>query len=234
MNNASHAIIGKARSLAQALGAAVFVLMVPVLASASPAAHEAAGAEHGDGHGGLELFTPIFGSDGKTGIVWLLVNFAVLMWILNKVLFSKLKVKTAKKSDDIKAELARATQAHDEASSIIAEYRGRMGRLDQEIDELKAGAKKRAAADKAEIIAEAKKEAERIKQAALATAEREGAARRREIENEIIDRAMEQAEALIRKRIKPADQTRFASTYVKQVDSVNFADSSRRGTTGAT
>ncbi len=205
------------RPVMAALGAACVTLLTPALVSAAPA------AEHGGEHGGIELFTPIFGGDGKTGIVWLLVNFAVLMWILNKVLFSKLKTKTAKTSDDIKAELARATSAHAEATEIISEYRGRMDRLEDEIKELKDNARKRAEADKAEIIAQAKLEAERIKAAALRAVEREGAIRRREIENEIVDGAMEQAEARIRARITPTDQTRLASAYVTQIEGVNFS-----------
>ena len=60
-----------------------------VTAAASPAAAPAAGGhgggDHGGGHGGfadIEWVTPVFGHSGKLGLLWILINFAVLMWLL--------------------------------------------------------------------------------------------------------------------------------------------------------
>lgn len=178
---------------------------------------------HDAGHGALEWITPVFGNDGKTGVVWLFLNFAVLMWILNKILFKGLRAKTALKHDTIKAELDKATSARTEAEAILGEYRGRLDRLDGEVDELMADAKRRAESDREAIIEQAKKEAERIKAAAVAAGEREADARRRTIENEVIDRAIDRAGAIIRDKISADDQQKMFSDYLTSLDKVQFA-----------
>ncbi len=156
------------------------------------------------------------------------------MLILNKLLFVPLKRKTAAKHDAIKSQLAKATAAHEEAEGIIAEYRGRMERLDDEIAELKDTAKQRAAADRQKIIAAAEAEAERIKAAASAAAEREAESRRKALENEILDRALERAEATIRKRIDAGDQRRMADDYVQSLSGMTLGGPGQTSTTTST
>jgi F-type H+-transporting ATPase subunit b len=104
-----------------------------------------------------------------------------------------------------------------------------MARLDGEIEELMADAKKRADADRAAIIAQAEEEAERIKASAQAAAEREAASRRRAIENEIVDRAVERAEQVIRQRISPSDQSRMLDDYVGQLDRIELGAQRKAG-----
>jgi ATP synthase F0 subunit b len=190
------------------------LVLLPLTALAAPEAH-------GD-HGGIEWVTPIVGHTGKLGLLWSLINFAVLLWILEKILFKPLRNRTRNKHDTVKAEIDRATTAREQAESVLAEYQGRLGRLDDEIAELLADAKAKAEADRTRIIEAAKREAEQITAAARATAEREAAARRRQLEAEIIDRAVARAEALLRQRITPADQRGMADRYVDQLGAVDF------------
>ncbi len=210
--------------------------LLPAIAYATPAA-EHAGEANGDGHGGghdggIVFVNDPLGGEGKTGILWLLINFAALMFILNKLLFQPLIKKTAAKHDDIKSSLDKATAAHKEAESIISEYRGRMDKLDDEIAELKADAKKRAEADRKKIIADAKAEAERIKDSAKAAAEREAESRRKALENEILDRALERAEAAIRKTIAAGDQRRMVDDYVQSLGGMKLGSPGQPTTTG--
>ena len=198
--------------------------LLPALAAASPAEHgaEAHGDAHGAHDGGIVFFNNPFAGEEKTGIIWLLINFAALMFLLNKLLFQPLIRKTAAKHDDIKSSLEKATAAHKEAEGIIAEYRGRMEKLDDEIAELKANAKARAEADRKSIIEAAEAEAVRIKEAATAAAERDAESHRKALENEILDRALERAEAAIRKTIAATDQRRMVDDYVKGLGNVKL------------
>lgn len=192
--------------------------LLPAIAYAAAPAHGAAESAdaHGGGHdGGVVFFNNPFAGEEKTGIIWLFINFAALMFILNKLLFVPLKRKTAAKHDSIKESLEKATAAHKEAESIISEYRGRMEKLDDEIAELKANAKKRAESDRQSIIEAAEAEALRIKESATAAAERDAEGRRKALENEILDRALERAEVAIRKTIAAGDQRRMVDDYVQ-------------------
>lgn len=179
-------------------------------------------APHGPEGGGIEWVTPVFGNTGKLGLLWSFINFAVLLWILEKILFKPLRNRTRNKHDAVKTEIDRATTAREQAESVLAEYRGRLDRLDAEVAELLADAKARAEADRARILEAARREAEQITTAAHATAEREAAARRRQLEAEIIDRAVARAEALLRQRINPADQRGMVDRYVDQLGAVDF------------
>ncbi len=208
--------------MTRATAIAASFLLPAVAFAASPAEHAAAGGHEGGHDAGLVFVNNPTAGDGKTGILWLLINFAALMFILNKLLFTPLKRKTAAKHDDIKAELEKATAARKEAEEIISEYRGRMERLDGEVEELKADAKKRAEADRAGIIEAANAEANRIEEAAKAAAERDAASRRKGLENEILDRALERAEAAIRKQIGAPDQRRMVDDYVASLDGVEL------------
>lgn len=203
---------------ASALGsiaAAVAALTLPLVAFAAPEAH-------GADHGGIEWVTPIIGHTGKLGLLWSIINFAVLLWILEKILFKPLRNRTRDKHDTVKAEIDKATAAREEAEGVLTEYRGRLARLDAEIAELLADAKAKAEADRARIVAAAKREADQITHAAKAAAEREAATRRRQLEAEIVDRAVARAEALLRSKLTPADQRGMVDRYVEQLGAVDF------------
>lgn len=200
-------------TLALALRPLTFsICLVPTIAFASPAA--------GEHDSGIVWISPVFGNDGKMGLVWILINFAVLMWLLEKLLFSKLRAKQAAKSDAIKGELDRASAARKEAESVMTDVRSRLSKLDAEVGEILDEAKARAEADRTRILEAAAAEAERIKASARASAEREAELRRREIEAEILDAAVARAETMLRARIGAADQTRMADDFVAQLAKV--------------
>ncbi len=218
-------------------GIAALLALVPtsawaLLASSTPAPAEGG---HDEAHGGgIEWVTPIVGHDGKTGLLWILINFAALMWILERLLFRKLRERQREKHDAIKAELESATAARNEAESLIAEYRERLDRLDEEIAELMEDAKRRAEAERQKVVEAAEQEARRIKEAAAAAAEREAEARRRAIENEIVDRAVARAEALLRDRLTPTHQRQLVDDYIGRLSAVELRSPSTTAVGGPT
>ncbi len=193
--------------------ALALVALAPSLALASPEGHG----------GGIEWISPVFGNlDGKLGLVWAFINFAALLWILEKMLFSRLRARTRDKHDTVKSEIDKATEARTEAESLLSEFRGKLDKLDDEVDSLMKDAKAKAEADRKRIIEAAEREAEQIRAAAKASAEREAASRRRQLEAEIVDRAIERAEALLRSKISPTDQSGMVDRYVDQLGQVDF------------
>lgn len=203
-------------SLVAALTATLVLL--PQIVAAAPAPDPGAPDAH-DAHGGIEWITPIFGNTGKMGLLWILINFAVLMWLLETLLFSKLRAKTAAKSDAIKGELERASAARKEAEGIMSDVRARLAKLDAEVESILEEAKARAEADRVRIVEAAETEAERIKAAAVAAAEREAEQRRRALEAEIVESAIARAEVMLRGRITAADQGRMVDDFIGQIAS---------------
>lgn len=208
--------------------AIVAVLTWPATVLGSPVEHpatpDAVELPHGEAHGGgIEWITPVFGGTGKLGLLWILVNFAVLMWLLEKLLFSKLRASTARKHDEAKTELTRATSAREKAEATLAEYETRLQKLETEIEGLVAEAKARAEADRLRIVEAAEVEAEQIKAAARAAAEREADAVRRRLEAEVVDRAVERAEAIIRQQIGPNDQRTMVDDFISRLGGVQLS-----------
>src|SRR5262249_38125640 len=126
-------------------------------ALASPPSH---GDGHAEGHGGgIKWLGDGFlggpGEDGRTGFLIILINFAVLMLILDKILFRKLRRDNAEKSDRIRLELERATKARAEAEALAREYETKLTALEAEIESIRAAAKTSAEAESARIVREA-------------------------------------------------------------------------------
>ncbi len=208
------------------LGAAWVISLVPAVVLAAPHGEEAG---HGSGHGGggcadMEWVALAPDGQGRVGFVWVLVNFVVLMLVLNKLLFSKLRAGHARDRERIKGELDRATEAREKAEALMKEYKRKVDRLDGEVEEILGEARKTADADRERILAEAEAEAEKIKAGAVTAAQLEGERRRKEIEGEIIDRAVEAAEKVIRAKFGPGDQSKMVDDYVGEVAAVNLRE----------
>ena len=225
--------ITRIRKLSFAAAAFVAVWAAPLIALASPAAE---GGEHGAEHGGEHAvhvgnkgikwigdgFLGGPGEDGRTGFLIILINFGALLLILNKILFSNLKKANAEKSDAIRLELERATEARSAADALVKEYEAKLTALEAEIEEIRTAAKSAAEAEHARIVAEANEQAEKIKSAAARAAEREAARLGTQLENEIVDQAMARAEKAIRDSFGGPDQRRLVDAWITEVSSTQI------------
>jgi len=211
------------------MAAVACVHLAPVMAFAAPAGeHGAHAAEgHGGGHGGHEegivWVSDVFGNTGKTGLLFTLINFAILLFLLNKILFKPLRERTHAKHATVKGELDEATAAHKEARAMVDDYRDKLDGLSKEAESLMKDARERAEADRKRIIEAAEREAEQIKASAKAAAEREAESHRTRLEAEVVDRAVDRAEKILRERIGPADQRTMVDDFVSRLGSVDFS-----------
>ncbi len=202
------------------------VYAAPMLALASPP-H---GEEHGGGHavddGGIKWIGDGFlggpGEDGKTGYLLMLVNFVVLMLVLNKILFKNLRSSNAEASDAIRLELERATKARSEAEALVKEYETKLSALETEVEDIRTAAKSAAEAEHERILADAREQAEKIELAAVRAGEREAARRRAELENEIVEQALARAEVAIRSTFNVGDQRRLVDAWIDEVSSADI------------
>jgi F0F1-type ATP synthase membrane subunit b/b' len=197
---------------------------------ASPASDDH--GDHGDqAGGGIKWLGDGFlggpGEDGRTGFLIILINFAVLMLVLDKILFRKLRRDNAEKSDRIRLELERATKARAEAEALVREYDTKLTALEVEIASIRAAATASAEAERARILAEAREAAQGIERAASRAAERETARVRAELEREIATHALDRAESAIRSNINATDQRRLLDGWVADVGAAKLAGGDR-------
>ena len=198
------------------------------LAAASPTPQGAApvvshGAAPAGAHGaehaahGITWFNWPNPADHRIGLAYLLINFLVLAFLLHRLLIRKLVADNAARHDAIKAQVEAAQRAQTEAEGVLAEYKARIDRLDQETKEILAQAQAGAEADRQRLFSEARAEVERFKAQAVSAAQREVLRRRQEVEGEVLERAITRAEELLRARFTDADQARLVDDYAVEV-----------------
>ncbi len=198
------------RNLVTLAGPAVATLLLAADAAASPDAH-------GEHHG-ISLFNWPSEQDPRIGLIWILINFVVLVLLLNKLIFRNLVASNVARHEGIKGELEQATRARAQAEAVLAEYSRKVDSLAAESQEILKGAREAAEADRRRILAEADAESAKIRAAALAAAEREVQSRRREIEAEIVDAAITRARELVLANFGDADQRRLVGDYVVAIE----------------
>ncbi len=232
MNNST--IKAVANAAGWKIGAFAAVWLAPALALAAPPHGEEHGAEHAGEHAaehasGIKWLGDGFlggpGEDGRTGFLLILVNFVVLMLVLNKILFKNLRSSNAEASDAIRLELERATKARAEAESLVKEYETKLSALETEVADIRAAAKVAADAEHERILADARAQAKKIEQAAVRAGEREAARRRAELENEIVESALVRAESAIRSSFGASDQRRLVDAWIDEVSSTKIESS---------
>ena len=153
---------------------------------------------------------------------WRIINLLVFAGALIYIFVNKVKIGEIleRRAASIKRDLEEARQEKEEAEQRLAQVAARLSKMDQELSEIKGRAE-----------SEAKHEVERLRQAALADAEKIQEFAKREIEGAVkaaraelrgfaADTAVETAEAIIKKAIKPEDNSRLISEYVDQLGEV--------------
>jgi ATP synthase F0 subunit b len=167
-------------------------------------------------------------SEGQDGFwtnkpLWRVINLSVFILILIYILRNKVRIGQVfdNRAATIVKELEQAKRDKQEAEARLAEIQARIGRLDEEVAGIRAEAERESA-----------REAERVRQAAAADAEKirltaqreiEGAmkAARTELRAFVAEQSVAMAEGIIRREIRPEDNTRMLNKYIEDLREVN-------------
>ena len=96
-----------------------------------------------------------------------------LFLVASHFLFNPVRDMLKKRREKIKSELSDAKQSRDEALSLKETYEEKLKGIEKEAEEILSAARKKALANEAKIIAQAKEEAARIRARAVTEAELE-------------------------------------------------------------
>jgi F-type H+-transporting ATPase subunit b len=154
--------------------------------------------------------------------LWQVINFIVFVAIMIYILRNKIGI--GKVFDDravaIRKELDKAKIEKEEAERKLSEVEARMSKLDEEVAQMRAEADLEAEREATRIREAAALEAEKIK---LMTArEIEGAMKeaRAELRAFVADNSVAMAEAIIRRELKPEDNSKILNKYVEELRGV--------------
>lgn len=155
--------------------------------------------------------------------IWRVLNLLVFVIILVYILRSKVRIGQVftNRAASIVQELEQAKRDKEEARQRLAELEARLGRLDQEVADIRSEAER-----------ESVREAERIRQAAAADAEKIKQTAQREIEGAmkaakgelrafVADQSVALAEGVIRREIRTDDNTRMVNKFIDDMSEVS-------------
>ena len=154
--------------------------------------------------------------------LWRVINIVVFALILVYILRNKIGIGKVfdNRAASIVKELEQAKRDKDNALKQLAELEARLSRLDVEMAEIALEAEQEAAREAERIHQAATADAEKIRQSAQREIEGALKSARSELRAFVADQAVQMAEAIIRKEIRPEDSSRMLTRYTEELGEV--------------
>jgi F-type H+-transporting ATPase subunit b len=217
----------KLRSLALRIsfaGALLCTAVHPLAAfadSTEEVAHEAAEeGEHEEGHSGRLTFREIVSGHEALQFWGAVVNFVLLLWVIRKLAKQPLANFLSDRRERIERGIQEAAAVKAKAEAVFNEYTERMKTLDQELTKLRSDIAKAAAADRAQIVADAEETAKRVKSETEELVARQAEQLEAEIRREVVQAAIDAAERAVREAATADDQRRLADAFARELAKV--------------
>ncbi len=148
---------------------------------------------------------------------WRSVNFLALAVVCYWLLAKKMRDFFSGRRDGIRTALAEAVTARETAQKQFAEYSAKLDKATGEIDQIGEMIKSQGLAEKARIIDDARKAAQKMKEDTQARMEQEFNKAVRQLRVEAVRLSTEMAEALLRKHIRATDHDAMVKEYIEKV-----------------
>ncbi|MFI5302427.1 MAG: hypothetical protein ACHREM_30410 [Polyangiales bacterium] len=160
-------------------------------------------------HGGVLVPT--------TPYAFLLVNFFVLMALYYYGGKSSITRELKARRETVSRELDEAAKIKAEAKAKLDEYSARIGRLDEELNRIKAELVAAGEAERDRIVKEAETKAERMRKDAEFLLSQELKQLRNDLIAQTVDAATIAAQAVLKSSVTQADHDRLADQYLHQL-----------------
>jgi F-type H+-transporting ATPase subunit b len=157
------------------------------------------------------------GQSPAINFAWRLLNIAIFIGILYKLVGRKAKDFFIGRRDGIRTELEDLEARKTEAELRLAEVKKRIADLDAECEAILKESKAQAEQLKAAILAEAHRQAEQVREQALRAAENEGKAAMEQLRAVLADEIMAAAEALLQSKLDGARHEKLINNSLTKV-----------------
>lgn len=169
-------------------------------------------AESGEEPSGTDLILP-----ATDELIWGAVAFALVLFVLNKFAFPKLREAVEAREKQIQSDLESAERAKNEAESEKRQYQQQISEARSEANRIVEEARQQAEQVRKDIIAKAEKEAEQITTRAQESIEAERSRTVQELQGTIADMSIQLAEKVVGRSIDAAAQREMVDAYIKEV-----------------
>jgi F-type H+-transporting ATPase subunit b len=151
--------------------------------------------------------------------IYLVLNFALMLFILMKFGGPIAKKTAADRHDQIKTALDEAAKLRKQAADKLAEYESRLKDADSEIKRLVDGMRADAEADKVRILENAGRQAAQMKKDAEQRIAAEIEYARAALTKEVTAAATKATEELLKKKMVPGDQQKLITSFISDIQS---------------
>lgn len=150
--------------------------------------------------------------------VWSLITFLVLVGMLYKFAFNPLMRLQKARQDQIHESIREAERLRDEAQGLLADYKQQLAEAREEAAAIVDRARKAGEAGKAELLEEARVQAEATLAKARAQIERDTNQALQRIREEVADLTIAATEKVARKSLSGEDQLRLIQEAINEID----------------
>ena len=184
-------------------------------------------------YSGKDEYGGVFGDDKETTsdgqalaeeepmsppFVFMLLNFALLLFLLGKYLVPAGRKLAEERHDQIKNALDEAAKLREQAKAKLAEYETRIKDVDSEIKKLVDGIRADAEADKKRILEAAAEQAAQMKKDAEQRIAAEIDLARTLLTKEVTAAAVGATEKLLKDKATPDDQRKLVSSFIQGIN----------------
>jgi ATP synthase F0 subunit b len=154
--------------------------------------------------------------------LWRVINLVVFVIILVYILRNKVRIGQVfdNRAASIVKELEQAKRDKQEAEDRLAQLEARLTKLDQEVEQIRAEAERESARESERIRDAAAADAEKIRRTARREIEGAMKAARNELRAFVADQSVALAEGMIRREIRPEDDTRMVNKFIDDLSEV--------------
>ncbi len=163
-----------------------------------------------DGHGGVH-------NSWLTIDTWKVLNFGILALGAFIVIKKTVPPLLKSRSQGIEEEINELEKKKADAEKKLAEYQAKFKNLDQESKQIVEDYIKQGEEAKTRILAEAEEQAGKLEDMAKRNIEQEFKAAKAKLQQEVVEKAMEKAEEVIKASISSDDQDKLVDDYLKKV-----------------
>lgn len=148
------------------------------------------------------------------------VNLGIYIWILVKFGGPKINSYLKNRKETIEEDMTEAARLREEAESRLDEVQAKIDKFDKERETILAEYRRIGESEKERIIAEAEAQATRIRKEAKLSAETEMVRAQQQIEQQVLEKALELAEKALEERVKPANHNALVDDTVKSLSAL--------------
>jgi F-type H+-transporting ATPase subunit b len=173
-------------------------------------------AQEEEERSGIDLIIP-----DMAELIWGVVSFAIVLFLLTRFAFPKLREVVEKREQEIQQNLESAEEAKAEARKQLEDYKKQLAEARSEANRIIEDSRGQAEQVRKDITAKAEKDAETIVARAQEQIEAERLRTIQELQSQIADLSIELAEKVVGRSLDGKSQRELVDAYIKEVSAMS-------------